>query len=144
MELLDLIGVGIGILGLIIFLIQIFASKFKQYRGIKEYKRIREKYTVNKRENAAEEIDAFNDADLIENCTRTPSLISVNEIIGLLIVIIVVVAAAIPVVTSIVDESGINITSIVGSNNIVIELIPFFLGLAALVSLAVMFSKFSQ
>ena len=64
---------------------------------------------------------------------KKDAMITVNEIIGLLIVIIVIVAAAIPVVLNIVNDSTINIT---GVTKIVVDLIPLFLGLAALVATA--------
>jgi len=64
---------------------------------------------------------------------KKDAMITVNEIIGLLIVIIVIVAAAIPVVLDIINDATINIT---GVTKIVVDLIPLFLGLAALVATA--------
>ena len=64
---------------------------------------------------------------------KAEAMITVNEIIGLLIVIIVIVAAAIPVVLNIINDATINIT---GVTKIVVDLIPLFLGLAALVATA--------
>ena len=64
---------------------------------------------------------------------RDEAMITVNEIIGLLIVVIVIVAAAIPVVLQIINDPAINIS---GVTSIVVNLIPLFLGLAALVATA--------
>ena len=64
---------------------------------------------------------------------KKDAMITVNEIIGLLIVIIVIVAAAIPVVTDIIGDATVNLS---GTTLIVVELIPLFLGLAALVATA--------
>lgn len=64
---------------------------------------------------------------------KTDAMITVSEIIGLLIVVIVIVAAAIPVVLEIINDTSINIT---GVTKIVVDLIPLFLGLAALVATA--------
>ena len=64
---------------------------------------------------------------------KKDAMITVNEVIGLLIVVIVIVAAAIPVVLEIVNDATINIT---GVTKIVVDLIPLFLGLAALVATA--------
>jgi len=64
---------------------------------------------------------------------KKDAMITVNEVIGLLIVIIVIVAAAIPVVLDIINSDTVNIT---GTTLIVVELIPLFLGLAALVATA--------
>ena len=64
---------------------------------------------------------------------RQDAMITVNEVIGLIIVIIVIVAAAIPVVNDIINDATVNLT---GTTLLVVELIPLFLGLAALVATA--------
>lgn len=64
---------------------------------------------------------------------KEAEMITSDKIISLLIVIIVIVAAAIPVTLEVINDPTINIT---GITKVVVDLIPLFLGLAALVATA--------
>ena len=59
METTTIIGLSLIGLSLLILLFNLVSSKFKTYKGITEYKRIRDRFLVNKRENASEELEVM-------------------------------------------------------------------------------------
>jgi hypothetical protein len=63
------------------------------------------------------------------NTMKKKGSINADSVIGLLVVIIVIIAAAIPVTLEVIA----NVTGLTGTTLIVVNLIPLFLGLAALV-----------
>ena len=127
MDTFDLVGLGLGLFGLLLLFIAILSPKFKRYAGITEYKKIRETYTVNKREipEPKEEVEEF-------ETNSSPLVTAVSGLIGIIITGIIgytVFGQVIEVIEPTLNASGVGgeLSGILGGS-----VLPLVLGIGSL------------